>query len=395
MNKIELLLPAGNLEKLKYALRYGADAVYIGAKQYSLRAQASNFSLEEIKEGVDFAHNLKKKVYVTANIIPHSFELDGVEPYLRSLEEIGVDGIIVSSPAILKIAKDKTKLHVSLSTQQSVTSSLSVKLFSDAGIDRIVLARELTIEEIKEIKANTKAELEVFVEGGMCSGYSGRCTLSNYLSNRDANRGGCAHSCRWNYDLYLNGEKINHSSFFEIASKDLSGIECVKDLIEAGVDSLKVEGRMKSIHYVSTVAYTYRCLIDDIYNHQEKPISYYKEMLDSCENRDSSTGFLKGLAGVNQTLYSQFLSQANQNFAGIVLSYNRETKEALIEVRNYFDKDSYLEIMSPELPINTIHIDKIIKDGEEVDAARHALEKVVIISEVELHQFDILRRIDK
>lgn len=391
MNKIELLLPAGNLEKLKFALLYGADAVYIGGKQYSLRAQASNFTKEMLIEGVEFAHSINKKVYVTVNVIPRERELDGVIDYLKELESINVDGIIVSSPAILKLAKDYTNLHISISTQESIANSNTVNLFNRLGANRVVLARELSVDEIRNIKKNTNAELEVFVHGGMCSAYSGRCTLSNYLSNRDANRGGCAHSCRWNYDIYKNGNKIN-DEFFQIASKDLNGIPYIKDLMDIGIDSLKIEGRMKSLNYVSTIAYTYRMLIDDIYKDCIKDIDYYNKLLLSAENRLSSSGFLGGDIMDESNLYSLVTQEANKSFVGIVLDYNIDKMEATIETRNYFTVDDSFEVMSPNELIKKVFIEYIKSNNEIVFASTHALEKVIVKTNIVLKKNDIIRR---
>ncbi|MBP5342832.1 U32 family peptidase [bacterium] len=393
MKRIELLLPAGNLEKLKMALTYGADACYIGAKEYSLRAQASNFTLNDIKEAVEFAHNLNKKVYITVNVIPREKEIMGILPYLKKLESINIDGIIVSSPVILYIAKRYTNLHISISTQMSVTNTRSVNFFNKMGAKRVVLARELSIDEIREIRKNTECELEVFIHGGMCSGYSGRCTLSNYMSSRDANRGGCAHSCRWNYDLYMDQEKINKDYPFQIASKDLEALDYIKDLCLMGIDSLKIEGRMKSLHYVATLSYTYRKLIDDISSNTLKDMSYYKNLLKSSENRMNSSGFFSGKYDYSMNLYSKMGLEANQSFLGIVLDYDNIKKEALIEVRNHFKTGEVIEVMSPNKDLYNIKIENIYKDGILVDSARHALEKLVIKVDKDLLVNDILRRV--
>ena len=393
MPRPELLLPAGNLEKLKMALLYGADACYIGAKEYSLRAQASNFTIKDIGEAVKFAHDLKKKVYITVNVIPREREIMGILPYLKKLESLNVDGIIVSSPIILYIAKRYTNLHISVSTQASISNYRSVNVYNRLGAERVVLARELSIEELKTIRNNTKSELEVFIHGGMCSGYSGRCTLSNYMSNRDANRGGCAHSCRWNYDLFLNDLKINDDKPFQIASKDLEAIEYIKDLYDIGIDSLKIEGRMKSLHYVATLAYTYNKLLNDIENNTLEDISVYKKLLEASENRMNASGFFGGNNDSSITLYSKVGLEANQSFLGLVLDYNKDTKEALIEVRNHFTSDDIIEVMSPNKELFSIKIDGIYKDGERVDAARHALERVTIKCDKELFKNDILKRL--
>lgn len=391
MKKIELLLPAGNLEKLKFALLYGADSVYIGGEKYSLRAQASNFTLSDIKEAVSFAHERGKKVYVTVNVIPREKEIKGVVEFLIQLEKLNIDGIIVSSPAILKLAKDNTNLHISISTQSSIINKDSVNLLHSLGYDRVVLGRELSISEIKYIKENTKAEIEVFIHGGMCSGFSGRCTMSNYMSNRDANRGGCAHSCRWIYDIYKSDEKINDYTF-NIGSKDLNGVKYIKDLYDIGIDSLKVEGRMKSLHYVATIAYTYRMLLDDIESGNMKDISFYQNLLESSENRDHYSGFLSGKTDNKLTLYSKTSPEANQSFLGIVLKYDKEKSIATVEVRNHFIEGEVMEVMSPRKELFNVKALKLYKDKERVKDARHALEILEIEVDRDLKINDILRR---
>lgn len=384
--KPELLLPAGNLEKLRFALMYGADAVYIGGKIFSLRAQASNFTLDDIEEGVKFAHSLNKKVYVTVNVIPREKEMNLLKDYLISLEKVNVDGIIVSSPSILECAKENTSLHVSVSTQASISNSSAVKFYQKQGADRVVLARELSMDEIKTLSKNTDCEIEVFIHGGMCSAWSGRCTLSNYMSGRDANGGGCAHSCRWIYDIYQNDEKINTEPF-KIGSKDLSSIHYIKDMCEANVTSLKVEGRMKSVSYVATVAYTYRKLIDDIYDGSLKDDDYYLSLLGEQVNREASTGFLDHGASYKQTLYSAESSPVTQGFYGVVVDYNDEKKEALIEVRNRFSNGDTAEILSPGKEPQTFII-----SGMNSSSATHAMEIVSVHSDIKLNKYDIIRR---
>ncbi|MCR5741542.1 MAG: U32 family peptidase [Gammaproteobacteria bacterium] len=389
--KIELLMPAGNPEKLKFALLYGADAVYVGGKILSLRAQASNFTLEDIKEGVEFAHSLNKKVYITVNVIPRERELELIEPYLKSLEEIKVDGVIVSSPAILDVALKKTNLHVSLSTQASAMNLSSIEYYHSLGIERIVLAREVSLEEIKYIKSHTDAEIEVFIHGGMCSGVSGRCSLSNYMSLRDANSGGCAHSCRWTYDIYKGDQKL-YDEEFKIGSKDLCSIPFIEELVNAKVESLKVEGRMKSISYIANVAYTYRRLIDDIYNGTKKDDEYYYSLLGDSVNREASTGFMTGDAKESETLYSKESSLATQGFYGIVLDYNSKRGEALVEVRNVFSKEE-VEVLSPSLDVRSFRIE-YIKDEKLnlIKSANHAMDKVIINTPYPLKKYDIIRR---
>ena len=389
--RVELLMPAGNLEKLKFALLYGADAVYIGGKVLSLRAQASNFTLDDIKEGVEFAHSLNKKVYITVNVIPRDKEMHLVVDYLKNLEKIGVDGIIVSSPSILKLAKDNTNIHISVSTQASISNLNSVLFYKERGANRVVLSRELNIDEIKYIKEKSNTEIEVFIHGGMCSAWSGRCTLSNYMSQRDANGGGCAHSCRWLYDIYENDKRINTEPF-KMGSKDLSGIPFIKELVLSNIDSLKVEGRMKSVSYISTIAYTYRRLIDDIYNGCEKDDSFYERLLGEQVNREASTGFLSGMAESEQTLYSKESSLATQGFYGIVLDYNKAKSEALIEVRNFFNIGDEVEVLSPNEEIKEFRVTSIMLDGKMVESARHAMDKVILSVPFELKKNDILRR---
>jgi len=291
---IELLAPAGDLEKLKIAYLYGADAVFIGGQEYSLRARASNFSLSEIKEAADFAHGLGKKLYVTANIIPHDENYQGLVEYLKGLEDANIDAIIAASPYIVNMAKKHTNLEVHISTQQSVLNQYAVKYFEDIGASRVVLGRELNVAEIKTIVEKSQAEIEVFIHGGMCASYSGRCTLSNTFTLRDANRGGCAHSCRWNYDLFDGNEKISDETLFSMSSKDLQSLKFIPSLIDAGVHSLKIEGRMKSVHYIATVVWVYRMLIDEyLATGKINDFEYYENEISKAENRLTKEGFLE------------------------------------------------------------------------------------------------------
>jgi len=295
----ELLAPAGDLEKLKIALLYGADAVFIGGQQFSLRARASNFTLEDMKEATTFAHQLGKKVYVTTNIIPHLEDKDNLIEYLKGLEEAKIDAIIAASPYIIETALQHTNLEVHISTQQSAINTPTVNFWAQKGASRVVLGRELTVEEIAEITKGTDTEIEVFIHGGMCMSYSGRCSLSNNMTNRDANRGGCAHSCRWNYDLKEDEQSISENIPFSMSSKDLEAIKQITKLIDANVSSLKIEGRMKSLHYIATVVSTYRELIDEYQATKTiKDYNYYVEKLKKAENRLASTGYLEGLPGV-------------------------------------------------------------------------------------------------
>lgn len=389
---VELLAPAGDLEKLKIAVLYGADAVFIGGLKFSLRSRASNFTIEDIKNGCEFAHKYGSKVHVTCNIVMHEIDIDDILEYLKALEEAGVDAIIASSITILKLVKDHTKMEAHVSTQTSTINSEAVKFYQDLGVDRVVLGRELSIDEIKEVKKNTNIDLEVFIHGGMCVSYSGRCMLSNNMTNRDANRGGCAHSCRWNYDLYSNEKLINpEGDYFAMSSKDLCAIKLIPELMNLGINSFKIEGRMKSLHYIATIVKAYRTIIDDVYNNNLKEFSYYEAMIEKAENRLTSTGFLKGLPTINEQLYDLNLTLPSKDFVGIVLDYNKETKCVTIEQRNYFLPNTNLEVFGPNHN-EIIKIGEIFdKDEISLDAARHPRQIVHIYSDYEFEVNDLLR----
>ena len=397
--KIELLAPAGNLDKLKIAVMYGADAVYIGGKYFSLRARANNFSFDDIKEGVLFAHQYNAKVYVTMNIVPRKSDFDAcsLEEYIKYLASVNVDGIIVSSMYIASVAfKVAPSLEVHLSTQCSVTNSDSVNYYASLGIKRVVLARECTLYEINNITKKANIGVEVFIHGGMCSSFSGRCMLSNYFVNRDANRGGCAHSCRWNYDLYQKGlfgpKKINKDNKFNIASKDLCAISLIKDLIEANVESIKIEGRMKSEYYIATVVRSYRKLIDAIYDNKEIDYEYFAEEIKKAENRETSTGFLKGVLTANEQLYDSN-DHPTKEFVGYVLDYDDETNLATIEQRNYFSVGDNLEFFGPNLD-NTIYkvIKMMDKDGILIEVARHPKQIIKMELPFKVAKGDMIRK---
>lgn len=393
MNKtIELLAPAGSLEKLKIAILYGANAVYIGGKKFSLRARANNFTLENIKEACEFAREHNAKIYVTMNIIPHEEDFDGLVEYLQYLESVGVSAIITSSMHIIQTClKVAPNLEVHLSTQLSTINSLSCKFYQDLGVKRVVLGREVSIEKMKEITKNTNVSLEAFIHGGMCTSISGKCMLSNHMVNRDANRGGCAHSCRWNYDLYDNDNKLNNDSYFHMGSKDLCAIKVIKDMMEIGINSLKIEGRMKSDYYIATIVRTYRQLIDDISNNQLKDYGYYFKEISKAENRMSSTGFLLNDPTINEQLYDRD-ERPTKEFVGIVLDYNKETKKCILEQRNYFTINDELEFFGPKLE-NTKYIVKEIRDieGNILDAARHPKQIIELDVDFEVNKNDMIR----
>ncbi len=377
MEKIELLSPAGDLEKLRIAYLYGADACYIGGKDYSLRANANNFSTNEIKEAVSFAHNLGKKIYVTLNIIFHNEDLEGVTKYLKELSKANVDAVIISDVFLIDIIKKETpNLKIFLSTQDSVTNKESVKYFMNKGVSRVVLARELTKDEIKEIYDETKCELEIFLHGAMCTSYSGRCVLSNYFTNRDSNRGGCCQVCRFCFNLDKDKEPK-----FQMATKDLNLSKFIKDLIEINVTSLKVEGRMRGTYYLATVNSCYRNLIDAYYsnNQDEKFIERNIKLLNRVSNRESSSQYFKGYVDYNDQYYNGRLENSNQDFLAQVIDYDKNTKEAIIEQRNYFKKGDIVNLFGPGNTDIDFKIEYIKdKDNNLVDIANHPKEVLKI-----------------
>ena len=349
MNKPELLAPAGDLERLKIALLYGADAVYIGGT-FSLRANADNFSLDEIKEGVLYAHNLNKKVYVTVNIAMHNKELETIVEYLKELDETGIDAIIVSDPGIIDLAKKHTNLEIHLSTQGSSLNKEAIAFWKNEGLTRVVLARECSMADIKDIKENVDIELEVFVHGAMCASYSGRCVLSNFLTARDSNRGGCSQICRWDFDLIEGGNHLKGDRPFTFCTKDLSLIKHITDLIDLGVDSLKVEGRMRSAYYIATIIKVYRMVIDEYMNNPEG-YEYnlkYEQILRRCANRDSVPQFFNGIFDKDVQYYNGRMEVTNQDFLGTVLEYDEESNLAKIQQRNYFELGDEITIFGPK-----------------------------------------------
>ena len=377
--KVELLAPAGNLEKLKFAFLYGADACYIGGRNYSLRANAKNFSIEEIQEAVKYAHNLNKKVYVTVNIVFHNEDIKGIKEYLMALSEAKVDAIIVSDPLIIDIINDNNiNLKVHISTQASTLNYEAVSFWKSQGVERVVLAREMSKNEIKEIIDKTGMEIETFVHGAMCSSYSGRCVLSNYFTKRDANRGGCAQICRWEFPLYdKNNNMIESETKFTASSKDLMMLTKVKEMIEIGIVSLKVEGRMRSNYYVATVINTYRNLIDDYYENKltEEKVEYYQKILDRVANREATVQFWDKLPTVNEQYYLGRNEVSNQDFLGIVKDYDETTSMVTITERNYFQTGDEVEIFGPNIkPFSFKMPDIYNEDGEKVNIGRHPEE---------------------
>lgn len=389
---VELLAPAGDLEKLKIAILYGANAVFIGGLKFSLRSRASNFTLEDIKEGCRFAHEHHAKVHVTCNIVMHEQDTEGIVTYLKALEEAGVDAVIASSLSILKLVLQHTKMEAHVSTQTSVTNPEAIAFYKEFGVHRVVLGRELTLKELELLSKDKPLALEVFIHGGMCTSYSGRCMLSNVMTNRDANRGGCAHSCRWNYDLYYKENKLNpDGDYFAMSSKDLCAIRLIPQLVNLKIDSFKIEGRMKSLHYIATIVKTYRMLLDDLEAGTLKDFSFYEERLSKAENRPTSTGFLLGLPTIEEQLYDLDQSIPSKDFVGIVLAYDPKTKKATIEQRNHFVPHSSLEVFGPNHN-EIIHIDEIYNEkNESLDAARHARQTVIFYTDFPLEKNDLLR----
>ena len=398
MNKVELLAPAGSLEKAKIALLYGADAVYVGGKQFSLRARASNFSLEDLKELATFAHERNKKVYVTMNIIPHDQDLEGLDEYLKYLSEINIDAIITSSRYIIERAQHVSpNVECHLSTQMSTTSSLGIKYYQKRGVTRVVLAREVTLLEIENIMRKTDIEVEVFVHGGMCSSYSGHCVLSNHMTNRDANRGGCAHSCRWNYTLYEDNQAL--PMFYNIGSKDLMALKYIPRLIDLGVASLKIEGRMKSMYYLAVVVRSYRMLIDAYYEKgyvTEEDIELAEIEISKAENRLTSCGFFEGLPTIKGQLYDDRSEHPTKEYIGYVLDYNEETQMALIEQRNYFEPGDLVEFFGPKLKNTQMVVGEIIdyQTKEVLEVAHHPLQLLLIKVPFVVSKDDMVRKVN-
>ncbi|MFD1955438.1 U32 family peptidase [Paenibacillus thailandensis] len=397
LDRPELLAPAGNLEKLKFAVHYGADAVYIGGQAYGLRSNADNFTIEEMKEGVEFASRYGAKVFVATNIYAHNEDLAGIEEYLRSLEEAGIAAIIAADPAIIEVAQRVApKLEVHLSTQQSTLSWRTVKFWKDEGLPRVVLAREASLEEIAEIKEHVDIEIETFIHGAMCSSFSGRCVLSNHFTDRDSNRGGCCQSCRWKYDMFLDEEQVNEEDDkFTMGSKDLCMIEHLPELIEAGIDSFKIEGRMKSIHYVATVVNVYRQAIDayfaDPEHYELKP--EWLEEIQKAANRPLNTGFFFDIPGAEDHIYGPEDKAVPYDFAGVVRAYDEQTGIAVIEQRNHFKPGQTVEFVGPNGTYFKQEVGEITdEDGNKLDAARHPLQLVCMRTLFPVKPMDMMRK---
>lgn len=383
----ELLAPAGDFEKMKYAFHYGADAIYCGGQNYSLRANAKNFTLEELKEAVTYAHNMNKKIYVTVNIVFHDENLDGLKEYLIYLDKINIDGIIASDITVIKLVQElKLKFSVCLSTQASLLNSRAVKFWQSLGVTRVVPAREATREDLKRI-SKTGIEIETFIHGAMCTSISGKCILSNYVTNRDSNRGGCAQICRWEF---ASQDKPN----FTIMPKDLNMVPFIKEEMGMGVKSFKIEGRMRSIYYIATVILSYRKMIDAANNNTltKSDEKYYLKVLNRCANRESTPQFFDKLPGVNEEYWQGRTEVSNQDFLGLVLDYDDETNYATIEVRNYFKKGDEVQFIGPNIETFNYKINKIYNDQDEIiDVCRHPKSIIKIKVSKKLNKFDMMR----
>ena len=386
--RIELLSPAGDLERLKIACLYGADAIYIGGREYSLRANATNFSIEEIKEACDFAHKLNKKVYLTLNIVFHNEDIDGVYDYIKEVVDAGIDAFIVSDLFIVNYIKKNFNVEVHLSTQASTTNLYSVKYLKNEGIDRVVLAREVNLEDIKKIIDETGIDIECFIHGAMCTFYSGRCVLSNYFTNRDSNRGGCAQVCRFDFD-------IDNNEHFSMAVKDLNMSYLIKEMIEIGVASLKIEGRMRSPYYLATVLSSYRRIIDGYYNGtlDDDIIKRENIILSRVSNRENSTHFYDHEADVTDQYYNGRQELSNQDYVAFVTNYDKETKLCTLSQRNYFEIGDDLEIITPDMEIIPYHVEEIFdEDMNKVDKANHAEETIIIKLDREIPLYSMIRK---
>lgn len=382
----EVLSPAGDLERLKWALMYGADAVYIGGYNYSLRANANNFSIQDITEGVEFAHSLGKKVYVTVNILFHNEDLEGLTEYLTTLSDIGVDAFIVSDLAVIKRIRElNLKPEIHISTQESSVNKLAVKFWESVGATRVVLARECSKIDIIDIKNNTNAELEVFIHGAMCTSYSGRCVLSNYVTKRDSNRGGCSQVCRFIF-------KTKKYDDFQIASKDLSMIDHIPELVDMGVSSLKIEGRMRSMYYIATVVNTYKNVVT-LYKEGKltnELMEYYKRVLNRLSNRENKSQFFTGDVNVSDQYYTGRKEVSNQDFLGVVLDYTDGVMK--IEQRNNFKVGDTIEVFGPNTLATKIKVDSIInEENESVSVANHPQEVLYVKVPFKVEKNDILR----
>ena len=385
MFKPELLAPAGNLEKLKVALIFGADAVYIGGKKFGLRAYGGNFDDDELKSGIEFAHALGRRVYVTVNIFAHNNDIEELPNYLKYLERIGVDAVLISDLGVFSLAKETTNLNLHVSTQANSTNYKTVEMWHKLGASRVVLARELSFDEVVEIKKRCDIQLEMFVHGAMCISYSGRCYLSHYLTGRDGNQGQCTHSCRWKYNLveekrpgeYFEVDEDDHGAYV-MNSKDLCLLPYLDKVIESGVSSLKIEGRMKSVHYVASVVKVYREAIDLYFNGKFQTKAEWISELDKIAHRPYTTGFfVHDEAGT--MIHDSSKAKQSSTFLGIVREFDESTMIATVEQRGKLEIGQNIEILQPQAQTFSQILNNMIDDeGNAINAAPHAQQIVKI-----------------
>lgn len=390
MGKIELLSPAGDLERLKIAYLYGADAVYVGGQDFSLRANAHNFSREDLKDAVQFAHSLNKKIYVTVNIVFHDDDIKNIEDYLKYLDEIGIDAVIASDIFIMDLIKKlNLSLELHVSTQASSLNYETVNFYKELGATRVVLAREASKEDIKRIKDETNLELECFIHGAMCTSVSGRCVLSNYVTNRDSNRGGCAQICRFTFN------PDNTTQIFSMTPKDLNMVSNIKEMIDIGVNSFKVEGRMRSIYYIATVIYVYRRIIDMVINNtlSNEYIKYYLNILNRCANRDSTEQFFNKLPSKEEQYFLGRDEISNKDFLGLVIDYDEKNEVLTLEQRNYFKPGDIVEFFGPNLEATTFTIPHEIMNekNELIAVANHPQMITKFKCDIKLTKYDMMR----
>lgn len=403
--KLELLIPASSLEVLKIAVIYGADAVYIGGEAFGLRAKAKNFTLEEMKEGIEFAHAHDCKVYVTANILAHNYDLDGARQYFKELKQIGPDALIISDPGMFTIAKEELPdIDIHISTQANNTNYMTYQFWWKQGAKRVVSARELSLNEIKQIREHIPDEMEIetFIHGAMCISYSGRCLLSSFMAGRDANRGACTHPCRWKYSIVEESRPGEYMPVYEnergtyiFNSKDLCMIEHIPEMLNAGIDSFKIEGRMKTALYVATVARTYRLAIDEFIqdeNLYKKRIPFYKSEISKCTYRQYTTGFFFGKPDENTQIYDTNTYIKEYTYLGIVGEQNAQGLYH-IEQRNKFSVGETIEVMRPNGDNVLVTVKRITDErGVDMESAPHPKQQLYIDLGVKLEQYDVLRR---
>lgn len=407
MKKPELLIPASSLEVLKTAVVFGADAVYIGGEVFSLRAKSKNFSMEDMREGINFAHAHGAKVYVTANILAHNGDLGGVEAYFHELKEIGPDALIISDPGVFQIAKEVCpEIEIHISTQANNTNYRTYRFWHSLGAKRVVSARELSMEELRELRANIPEDLEIetFIHGAMCISYSGRCLLSSYFTGRDANQGACTHPCRWKYAIMEEtrpGEYLpvyeNERGTYIFNSKDLCMIEHIPELVEAGIDSFKIEGRMKTALYVAVVTRTYRQAIDDYLKDEalyRSRMEYYKEEIAKCTYRQFTTGFFFGKPDHDTQIYDNNTYIKAYTYLGLI-GDRREDGFYGLEQRNKFSVGETIEVMKPDGRNEEVTVRAMTdEEGLPLESCPHPKQKIYVDLGIELSPFDLLRRKD-